>query len=52
MNTLSDTYRGNIDINKDEKGLLDINVTGEIRAKIKAEYGFIQSINGYINGAI
>ncbi|MGG5773670.1 Imm50 family immunity protein [Bacillus sp. X2(2017)] len=52
MKTSSDTYRGNIDINKDEKGLLDINVTGEIRAKIKAEYGFIQSINGYINGAI
>ncbi|WEZ61652.1 Imm50 family immunity protein [Bacillus subtilis] len=52
MNTVSDTYRGNIDINKDEKGLLEISVTGEIRAKIKADYGFIQSINGYINGAI
>ncbi|MGE9752331.1 hypothetical protein ACQP3R_05195 [Bacillus inaquosorum] len=24
MNTVSDTYRGNIDINKDEKGLLDL----------------------------
>ncbi|AKF31540.1 Imm50 family immunity protein [Bacillus velezensis] len=52
MKTTSDTYRGNIEINNDEEGLLEINVTGEITAKIKADAGFIQSINGYINEAI
>lgn len=52
MKTTSDTYRGNIEINNDEEGLLEVNVTGEITAKIKADAGFIQSINGYINEAI
>ncbi|MCY8149963.1 Imm50 family immunity protein [Bacillus paralicheniformis] len=52
MKTLSDTYRGNIEINKDDQGLIEINITGEITAKIKADAGLIQSINGYINGAL
>ncbi|MFB3901800.1 Imm50 family immunity protein [Bacillus amyloliquefaciens] len=52
MKTTADTYRGNIEINNDEEGLLEVNVTGEITAKIKADAGFIQTINGYINEAI
>lgn len=48
MKTWSDTYRGNIEIIKINQELIEIHITGEIIAKIKAEVGLIQSINGYI----
>lgn len=52
IKTLSDTYRGNIEINKNDQDLIEINITGEVTATIKADVGLIQSINGYINGAL
>ncbi|OLP66085.1 hypothetical protein BACPU_11720 [Bacillus pumilus] len=52
IKTLSDTYRGSIEINKNEQDLIEINITGEVTARIQADVGLIQSINGYINGAL
>ncbi|CRK84582.1 Imm50 family immunity protein [Neobacillus massiliamazoniensis] len=46
----SQDFRGNIEINKDESDLLQIEITGTINAFIKAESGFLQSVEGYING--
>ena len=43
------TYRGDIEIEKDEKGAILINVTGSVEVKIKAAVGMIQLVEGYCN---
>ncbi|WP_041964384.1 Imm50 family immunity protein [Mesobacillus selenatarsenatis] len=44
----SNTYRGDIDICKDEQtDLLIVNITGTVEAKIIAGSGIIQTVNGY-----
>lgn len=45
-------YRGDIKITKDENNLIDIQISGTIQAQIKAGFGMIQSVRGYINGEI
>ncbi|MCM3138649.1 Imm50 family immunity protein [Bacillus safensis] len=52
IKTSSDTYRGNIEINKNDQDLIEITITGEVTATIKGDVGLIQSVNGYINGAL
>lgn len=49
IKTQSDTYRRNIEIIKINQELIEIDIIGEITAKIKAETSLIQTINGYMN---
>ncbi|MED4462235.1 Imm50 family immunity protein [Metabacillus fastidiosus] len=41
------TYRGDINIKKDEADIFIVNITGTISAEIKAGSGIIQSVRGY-----
>jgi hypothetical protein len=43
----NNTFRGYIDIEKDDKGILIINISGTVEAKIKAGVGLFQSVRGY-----
>lgn len=44
----SNTYRGDIDISKDEQtDFFIVNITGTVEVKIIAGSGLIQSVNGY-----
>lgn len=45
----SRTYRGNIEIVKDENDTVLVSVIGSVEAKIKAGIGMIQSVEGYCN---
>ncbi|WP_148930827.1 Imm50 family immunity protein [Paenibacillus methanolicus] len=43
----NNTYRANIDIEKDEAGDLIVSISGTVQAKIRAAVGIIQSVRGY-----
>jgi len=47
LNTISNTYRGDISINKNSEGLLEINIKGNLTLNAIADSGFIQHINAY-----
>ncbi|MFD0671647.1 Imm50 family immunity protein [Cohnella sp. GCM10027633] len=49
-NSNSDKHLNNIEIIKnEEEKMINIILDGSFKGKIKADYGFIQSIQGYIN---
>lgn len=43
------SYRGSIEISKDKDGIVTIDISGSVEAKIKAGIGMVQSIEGYCN---
>lgn len=45
----SKTYRGDIEIVKDEDDTIIVNLNGSVEAKIQARIGMIQSVEGYYN---
>ncbi|MCO1604047.1 Imm50 family immunity protein [Desulfosporosinus nitroreducens] len=49
LKSIDNRYRGSIEIEKDKEGMIIVEVTGSIGAKIRAGVGMIQSIEGYCN---
>lgn len=49
LKSMDKNYRGDIEIKKDENGLIAISIHGSIQATIKADVGMIQSVRAYIN---
>lgn len=49
LNSTQNTYRGNLEIQKEETGLLTVKVSGKVDMKIIAESGLIQAVEGYCN---
>jgi len=47
LDTISNTYRGDISIEKNLDGLLKINVKGSLNINIVAEHGLVQHISAY-----
>jgi len=50
LDTISNTYRGDISIEKNSDGLLEINVKGNLTLSIVADSGLIQRISAYLLG--
>ncbi|MBP3950152.1 Imm50 family immunity protein [Bacillus suaedae] len=44
-----DKYRGNINVELDEAGKFEVNISGSVDMKLKADHGMIQSVSGYID---
>ncbi|PEA80730.1 Imm50 family immunity protein [Bacillus pseudomycoides] len=44
-----DKYRGDINIELDKDGKFSINISGSVCMNLKADYGIIQSVSGYID---
>ncbi|RAP20672.1 hypothetical protein C2W64_03890 [Brevibacillus laterosporus] len=42
-------FNGNINIEKNEEGKFNVNITGSFEMKLVADYGMIQSVSGYID---
>ncbi|MED1092691.1 Imm50 family immunity protein [Bacillus paramycoides] len=42
-------YRGDINIELDKDGKFNINISGSVCMNLKADYGIIQSVSGYID---
>ncbi|SDX06338.1 Imm50 family immunity protein [Paenibacillus sp. CF384] len=47
LRSSNNTYRGNIDIEKDDLGFININISGTVEATIKAGSGLFQSVRGF-----
>ncbi|MFC6233272.1 Imm50 family immunity protein [Paenibacillus allorhizosphaerae] len=47
LRSSNNAFRGNIDIDKDDSGILNINISGTVEVQIKAGVGLIQSVRGY-----
>jgi len=48
INTTSNTYRGDIRIEKNAEGLLEVSVKGNLELDITAEFGMIQNVRAYL----
>ncbi|MBD5798655.1 hypothetical protein BHU24_23950 [Bacillus pseudomycoides] len=49
LKSSNDKYRGDINIELDKDGNFNINISGSVCMNIKADYGIIQSVSGYID---
>ncbi|MES9689244.1 hypothetical protein ABWK31_17570, partial [Bacillus sp. JJ353] len=49
MNSSDKIYRGDINMKSDTDGNSEVNITGSLNLKLKAGYGMIQSVSGYID---
>ena len=48
IDTISNAYRGDISIEKNTDGLLEINANGNLALSIVAEHGLVQNIKAYV----
>ncbi|SFC82725.1 Immunity protein 50 [Bacillus sp. 491mf] len=49
LKSSNDKYRGDIHIELDKDGKFNINISGSVSMNLKADYGIIQSVSGYID---
>lgn len=49
LKSSNDKYRGDINIELDKDGKFNINISGSVCMNLKADYGIIQSVSGYID---
>ncbi|EEM18355.1 hypothetical protein COM13_11815 [Bacillus pseudomycoides] len=49
LKSSNDKYRGDINIELDKDGNFNINISGSVCMNLKADYGIIQSVSGYID---
>ncbi|MDM5186430.1 Imm50 family immunity protein [Bacillus sp. DX4.1] len=49
LKSSNDKYRGDINIELDKNGKFNINISGSVCMNLKADYGIIQSVSGYID---
>ncbi|HDR8172607.1 TPA: hypothetical protein QC096_003841 [Bacillus thuringiensis] len=49
LKSSNNKYRGDINIELDKDGKFNINILGSVCMNLKADYGIIQSVSGYID---
>jgi len=48
INTISNSYRGDISIERNSEGLLEVSIKGNLTLNFIADSGFIQRISAYL----